>query len=417
MASSRRVKKGPGRRPQSAKRQRFMELRARGWSVRAAAREVGVSRSSGTNWARGHKVYRNGVVVGFVAPLDRFEVRQISTRYLSQDERIEIADLRLAGLSLRAIAQKLGRSPSTISRELRRNVGPGRGYRPFDAHRRATTRRARQHRRRVDTNSELAAVVGELLAQRWSPQQISRHLRLHFPDDPSMRLCHESIYQAVYQPNSRFLRPSRLAPHRRSPLRTGRDHRRAHHRQQRRRGRFQQPMLTIHDRPFPPVDRSEAGHWEGDLIIGDNHLSAIGTLVERQTRMVRLVHLPRADSDSLHGALVARMRDLPAALMRSITWDQGTEMARHLATTEKLGAPVYFCDSRSPWQRGSNENTNGLLRDYFPKGVTLINHPPEHLQAVEDELNHRPRMVLQDRCPADSFAALIASQSPSVLRR
>ncbi|WP_420093444.1 IS30 family transposase [Mycolicibacter kumamotonensis] len=385
--------------------------------MRAAAREVGVSRSSGTNWARGHKVYRNGVVIGFVAPLDRLAVRQISTRYLSEDERIEIADLRRSGLSLRAIAQKLSRSPSTISRELRRNTVPGRGYRPFDAHRRATVRRARQHRRRLDTNSDLSAVVSELLAQRWSPQQISRHLRLRFLDDPSMWLCHESIYQAVYQPNSRFLRPSRLAPHRRSPLRTGRDHRRAHHRKQRRNGRFQQPMLTIHDRPFPAIDRSEAGHWEGDLIIGDNHLSAIGTLVERQTRMVRLVHLPRADSDSLHAALVARMKDLPAALMRSITWDQGTEMARHLATTEKLGAPVYFCDSRSPWQRGSNENTNGLLRDYFPKGVTLINHPPAHLRAVEHELNHRPRMVLQDRCPADLFAALLASQKPSVLRR
>ena len=143
----------------------------------------------------------------------------------------------------------------------------------------------------------------------------------------------------------------------------------------------------------------------------------IGTLVERQTRMLRLVHLPRADSDSLHGALVARMRDLPPALMRSITSDQGTEMARHLAATNKLGAPVYFCDSRSSWQRGSNENTNGLLRDYFPKCVTLINHLPAHLQAVEDELNQRPRMVLQDRCPADLFAILLASQNPSVLRR
>jgi IS30 family transposase len=232
-----------------------------------------------------------------------------------------------------------------------------------------------------------------------------------------MWLCHESIYQAVYQPNSRFLRPSRLAPHRRSPLRTGRDHRRAHQRQQRRRPRFQQPMLTIHDRPFPVLDRSEAGHWEGDLIIGNNHLSAIGTLVERQTRMVRLVHLPRSDADSLHTALVGRMQDLPAWLMRSITWDQGTEMARHLATTDKLGAPVYFCDSRSPWQRGTNENTNGLLRDYFPKSVSLTNHSPAHLLAVEHELNHRPRMVLQDRCPADLFAALLASNGPSVLRR
>jgi len=411
------VKKGPGRRPQSAKRQQFMELRARGWSVRAAAREVGVSRTSGANWARGHKIYRNGVVVGFVASLDPLAVRQISSRYLTQDERIEIADLRQSGLSLRVIAVRLGRAPSTISRELRRNSVAGRGYRPFDAHRRATVRRTRRHRRRVETNGQLRDVVAELLLRRWSPQQVSHHLRHRFPDDPSMWLCDESIYQVVYQPNSRFLRPSPLAPHRRSPLRTGRDHRRAHQRQQRRRPRFQQPMLTIHDRPFPAIDRSEAGHWEGDLIIGNNHSSAIGTLVERQTRMVRLVHLPRSDADPLHAALVARMRDLPPTLMRSITWDQGTEMARHLAITDKLGAPVYFCDSRSPWQRGSNENTNGLLRDYFPKGVSLTNHPPAHLLAVEHELNHRPRIVLQDRCPADLFAALLASEDSSMLRR
>jgi IS30 family transposase len=394
-----------------------MELRARGWSAWAAAREVGVSRTCGANWSRGYKTYRNGAVVGFVAPLDRLAVRQISTRYLTQDERIEIADLRRSGLSVRAIATRLTRAPSTISRELRRNAVAGRGYHAFDAHRRATVRRARRHRRRIDINCELSAVIAELLLQRWSPQQISRHLRVRFADDPSMWLSHESIYQAVYQPDSRFLRPSRLAPHRRSPLRTGRDHRRAHQRQQRRRPRFQQPMLSIHDRPFPALDRSEAGHWEGDLIIGDNHLSAIGTLVERQTRMVRLVHLPRSDGDSLHAALVARMQDLPPALMRSITWDQGTEMARHLATTDKLGAPVYFCDSRSPWQRGSNENTNGLLRDYFPKGVSLAKHPPQHLLAVERELNRRPRMVLGDRSPADLFAALLASNGPSVLRR
>jgi transposase, IS30 family len=261
LTSSRRVKKGPGRRPQSAKRHRFMELRARGWSVRAA-REVGVSRSSGANWSRGHKTYRNGVVVGFVAPLDRLAVRQISSRYLSQDERIEIADLRQSGLSLRAIACQLNRAPSTISRELRRNSVAVRGYRPFEAHRRATVRRGRPHRRRVETNDQLSGVVTELLLRRWSPQQISRHLRRRFADNPSMWLCHESIYQAVYQPNSRFLRPSPLAPHRRSPLRTGRDHRRAHRHQQRRRPRFQHPMLTIHERPFPSQDRSQAGHWE-----------------------------------------------------------------------------------------------------------------------------------------------------------
>ena len=201
-----------------------MELRARGWSIRAAAREVGVSRSAATNWTRGYKTYRNGVEVGFVPPLDSLAVREISPRYLSQDERIQIADLRRAGLSMRVIADQLGRAPSTISRELRRNAGTQSGYQPFEAHRRATARRARHHRRRVDTNGHLGEMIAELLGQRWSPQQISRHLRLRFPEDPSMWLCAESIYQAVYQPNSRFLRPSRLAPHRRSPLRTGRDH-------------------------------------------------------------------------------------------------------------------------------------------------------------------------------------------------
>jgi transposase, IS30 family len=262
LSSSRRVKKGPGRRPQSAKRQRFMELRERGWSILAAAREVGVSRTTGNNWTRGYKTYRRGQVVRFVPPLERLAVRQISSRFLSQDERIEIADLRHAGLSIRQVAARLGRAPSTISRELRRNSITGHGYRPFEAHRRATARRARHNRRRVERNRRLRQLLGELLAQRWSPQQISRHLRRRFPNEPEMWLCHESIYQSVYQPGSPFLRPSTLAPQHRSPLRTGRDHRRAHQRDNRRRPRFEQPMLTIHQRPFDPEDRSEAGHWE-----------------------------------------------------------------------------------------------------------------------------------------------------------
>ena len=414
--SSRRVKKGPGRRPQSAKRQRFTELRARGWSILAAAREVGVSRTTGNNWSRGYKTYRNGQVAGFVPALDRAAVRQISARYLSQDERIEIADLRHAGLSIRQIAERLGRAPSTVSRELRRNATTG-GYRPFEAHRRATARRARHHRRRVETSEELRRLVAELLAQRWSPEQVSRQLRLRFPDEPTMRLCHESIYQAIYQPGSPLMRPSPLAPHHRSPLRSGRDHRRAHQHAQHRRPRFEQPMLTIRHRPFDPLDRSEAGHWEGDLIIGKDQGSAIGTLVERQTRTVRLLHMPCRDSDTLHEALKARLSDLPPRLLLSITWDQGTEMARHLAITRSLGAPVYFCDPHSPWQRGSNENTNGLLRDYFPKGTDLSVHSPQHLLAVENELNNRPRRVLDDRAPAELFAVLLASESPPVLRR
>jgi transposase, IS30 family len=260
-------------------------------------------------------------------------------------------------LSIRQIAHRLGRAPSTISRELRRNSTGSRGYRPFEAHRRATARRARHHRRRIETNAELRELIGELPSQRWSPQQISRQLRRRFRDEPAMWLCHESIYQAVYQPGSVLLRPSKLAPHHRSPLRTGRDHRRARQRVERRRPRFEQPMLTIHQRPFQPEDRSEAGHWEGDIIVGKDQRSAIGTLVERTTRLVRLLHLPQRDGDTLHAALIARMADLPPALLRSITWDQGTEMARHLTITKSLGAPVYFCDSRSPWQRGSNENT------------------------------------------------------------
>jgi len=176
-------------------------------------------------------------------------------------------------------------------------------------------------------------------------------------------------------------------------------------------------MLTIHQRPFDPEDRSQAGHWEGDLIVGKDQGSAIGTLVERQTRVVRLLHLPRRDGDALHEALKTRLGDLPPELRRSITRDQGTEMARHVQITKSLGFPVYFCDSHSPWQRGTNENTNGLLRDYFPKGTDLSIHPAEHLLEVENELNTRPRKVLGDRSPDELFRALLASQNQSVLQR
>ncbi len=188
MSSSRRVKKGPGRRPQSAKRQRFMELRARGWSISAAGREVGVSRTAANNWARGYKTYRRGEAVGFVPALDRLAVRQISSRYLSEEERINIADLRRSGLSIRKIADQLGRAPSTVSRELRRNSRRDGQYRPFEAHRWAVQRRVRRHRRRIDKNPDLCELIAELLAQRWSPQQIARHLRRKYPDDRSMWL-------------------------------------------------------------------------------------------------------------------------------------------------------------------------------------------------------------------------------------
>ena len=250
--SSRRVKKGPGRRPLSAKRQRFMELRARGWSIHGAAREVGVSRSAAANWTRGYNVYRRRRSGRFVEPLDRLEVRQISARYLSQEERIEIADLRREGVGVREIARRLGRAPSTISRELRRNRTGGRrpGYRPFEAHR----LRVCPSRLGVATGASRPTTSCAV----WSPScwrsggarsRSAASCASGSPRSPEMWLCHESIYQAVYQPGSPLMRPSPLAPHRRSPLRTGRDHRRAHQRTDRRRPRFEQPMLTIHQRP------------------------------------------------------------------------------------------------------------------------------------------------------------------------
>lgn len=239
-----------------------MELRARGWSVSAAGREVGVSRTSANNWARGYKTYRRGEAVGFVPALNRLAVRQISDRYLSEEERIDIADLHRSGLTVRKIAAKLGRAPSTVSRELRRNGRRDGTYRPFEGHRWAVERRARRHRRRIDKNPGLAELIAELLAQRWSPQQIARHLRQKFADDRSMWLCHESIYQAIYQPKSRLIRPPKVTSLHCGPLRTGRTHRRAHQRPGRRWPRFAQPMLSIHQRPFDPADRSQPGHWE-----------------------------------------------------------------------------------------------------------------------------------------------------------
>ncbi len=293
LSSSRRVKKGPGRRPLSAKRRRFMELRERGMSIDAAAREVGVSRTAGRNWAKGYRKYRAGEVVGFVLALDRLEVREISPRFLSEDERIQIADLHRSGVKGREIARRLGRAPSTISRELRRNATPAKGYRPFEAHRRATVRRARHHRRRVDTNVELRRVISELLAQRWSPQQISRRLRERFPHDPSMWLCPESIYQAIYQPRSPLMRPTPLAPQHRSPLRTGRDHRRAQQRTDRRRPRFEQPTRSIHERPFPPRCRCRpncqpSGHVEAPASFASRVPQITSRTLHRQCRVLSM---------------------------------------------------------------------------------------------------------------------------------
>jgi IS30 family transposase len=409
--SSRRVRKGPGRRPMSEKRRQFLELLAQGWSVRGACRELGIDRSSGNTWKNGAMVRRKDGTVKFVPPLEPLSVRIISPRFLSEDERVQIADLAHRGLGPTAIGQAMGRAPSTISRELRRNLHPSGEYRPFHAHSAAATRRRRIRPLKLAADPVLHSYVLGRLRERWSPQQIARALRLAYPNDSGRRVATETIYQAVYRPGSGMIR--KPAP---SPLRTGRDHRRGHCRQMRAGRRFAQPMLSVHDRGFEPTDRSVAGHWEGDLIVGPHNRSAIGTLVERQTRYVKLLHLPAHNSTELLTALVKTLNELPPPLRRTVTWDQGTEMARHLDITHATGTRIYFCDAASPWQRGSNENTNGLLRQYFPKSTNLAVHTPRDLARVENELNRRPRITLGDRTPAELFAALLASENQPPLR-
>ena len=413
--STRRVRKGPGGRPKSEARRRFVELMAQGWSLRAACVEVGVSRSAGQRWKNGARVRRPDGTVLVVPPLEPLAVRQISPRFLSEDERVKIADLASRGLGPTAIGRELGRAASTISRELRRNLHPSGQYRPFHAHSEAAVRRHRERPMKIIENTALFEFVLARLRLRWSPQQISRALRREFPEEPSMWLATESIYQALYRHQTGLLRRAKTAEAV-SPLRTSRDHRRGHTRIVRAGRRFAQPMLSIHDRGFEPADRSAAGHWEGDLIVGPHHRSAIATLIERQTRYVKLVHLPAQDSATLRTGLVTTLEELPVGLRQSLTWDQGTEMARHLEITAAIGMKIYFCDAASPWQRGSNENANGLLRQYFPKSTDLSVHTPRDLARVENELNGRPRLILGDRAPAELFKALLTSPSTQKLR-
>jgi IS30 family transposase len=393
------------------KRRQLLELLEQGWSVRSACTKLGISRSSGNRWKNGWLVRQKDGTVKFVPPLEPLAARTISPRFLSEAERIQIADLASRGLGPTAIGHALGRAPSTISRELRRNLHSSGQYRPFHAHSAAATRRRRARPLKLSTDAALRAFVFARLQERWSPQQIARSLKLAHPTDPTARVATETIYQAIYRPDSGIIRKPEP-----SPLRTGRDHRRGQSRQVRTRRRFAQPMLSVHDRGFEPTDRSIAGHWEGDLIVGPHSRSAIGTLVERQTRFVRLLHLPAHNSTELLHALVRTLNELPPPLRRTVTWDQGTEMARHLEITQATGTRIYFCDSASPWQRGSNENTNGLLRQYFPKSTDLSIHTARDLARVENELNRRPRITLGDRAPADLFAALLASENPPSLR-
>jgi len=396
-----------GARPLTVERARFQVLLAAGMSVAKASREVGINERTGYDWRRGVaksrsvRVYPNGRIVG---PSGGSADREISARFLSEDERIQIADLRLAGASVRAIARALGRSPSTVSRELRRNASPNGDYRPHAAHRRARFRRARPKQRKLAVNAVLHSLVQERLSRlRWSPEQISADLARRFPDDPLMNVSPETIYQSLYVQGRGELRRE-IA----TCLRTGRTVRKPQRKPGQRHSRFTDPMLMISERPAEVEDRAVPGHWEGDLIVGPGHLSAVGTLVERSTRFVLLVHLPHDHSgETVRDGLIAAIQTLPSQLRKSLTWDQGTEMARHRDFTLATDMPVYFCDPASPWQRGSNENTNGLLRQYFPKGTDLSAYGPEDLEHVAQELNGRPRKTLGWNTPAERLRDLL----------
>ncbi|WP_344545205.1 IS30 family transposase, partial [Streptomyces levis] len=286
--------------------------------------------------------------------------------------------------SVRAIAAELGRSPSTISREIRRNGMPLRGdasrwaYRPHAAQSRADARRPRPKPGKIGQNPELRDFIQHYLERRWSPEQICQALKTRFPDRPEMHVTHETIYQALYVQGRGELRRE-LA----RALRTGRTHRRPHRSSTRRQPRMAPGMVMISERPAEAADRAIPGHWEGDLIIGKGLKSAIGTLVERSSRFVALVHLPDGRQPAqMRDALIRTVSAFPAQLKRSLTWDQGSEMHLHTQFSTATDMPVYFCDPGSPWQRGSNENTNGLLRQYFPKGTDLTAHTPEDLVAV-----------------------------------
>jgi len=376
------------------KQAEFWVLMARGSTLTAACDAVGVNRRTGRHWRQ--------------APGGRIPRRrpEPSGRYLGLDERLRIADLRLAGIGVRAIAIQLGRSPSTISRELTRN-GPvpgarGRGkYVPYAAQKRAELRGHRPKASKFD-DAELASVVQAKLCVKWSPEQISLHLAAHFPGRAEMQVCPETIYQALFVQGRGHLRAD-LHQH----LRTGRAVRRPHRSTAKRASKIPD-MILISERPAEVADRAVPGHWEGDLILGSNCRSAIATLVERQSRFVMLVHLPDDHgAETVRDGLLAAIATLPHHLRKSLTWDQGTELAKHREITLATNMDIYFCDPHSPWQRGSNENTNGLLRQYFPKGTDLSVHTPERLLEVATELNARPRKTLAGNTPAQAMQRLL----------
>lgn len=394
-----------GRRRLTEERRIYLQLVQQGMSSVEACRIVGINYRTGKRWRNGRAP--SGRTVG--APPIPAVAPSGPSRHLREADRIHIADRLREKTTIRQIAAELGRSPSTTSREIRRNgtVDPrgARHYRPHSAQARADSRRPRPKPGKIAQNLELRAFIQEHLDLRWSPEQICQALRTRFPQRPELHVVHETVYQALYVQGRGELRRE-LA----KALRTGRVRRKPRRQAQQRQPRFRDPMVMISERPAEAEDRAVPGHWEGDLIIGKDGTSAIGTLVERSTRYVMLLHLPNGrGTEPVRDALVETVQTLPAHLKRSLTWDQGSEMGRHREFTIASAVPVYFCDPASPWQRGSNENTNGLLRQYFPKSTDLSVHTREHLDAVAAELNGRPRKTLGWETPAERLHKLLTA--------
>ena len=389
----------------------FWELVCGGVTHVEAAALVGVGSTTGQRWLSSTGGIRPRLVlVAGVNPSRR-------TRCLTEFEREHIG-LRLAqGVGVRQIARELSRAPSTVSREIKRNGFTRDGYYPDGrpkgywryrgllAQSRAETRRRRPKQRKLATCPRLAEQVQTRLDKRWSPRQVATSLRRDFPDDPEMWVSHETIYQSLYVQGRGGLRRDLH-----TKLRTGRAVRRAQAATRRRTGRSTIPdLISISERPAEAADRAVPGHWEGDLIIGKDGASAIGTLVERTTRYCMLLHLPHGHSaEQVRDTMIVTIATLPDHLWRSLTWDRGLEMRKHRDITVATGLEIYFCDPHSPWQRGSNENTNGLLRQYFPKGTDLSVHSAEHLAAVAVELNGRPRETLDWKTPAEALNQLLS---------
>jgi transposase, IS30 family len=375
------------------KQERFVGLIRQGVSNSEACRIVGINRKTGTRWRYGRTIRNKAGEPVHYPPVSGAAPQQRHPRYLSLAERTMIATLHRAGVSVRGIAEQLGRAASTVSRELRRNADDQGCYLPATAERLTVKRQSRPSRtRRLARDEQLCGVVAELLGKRWSPEQIAYELPVRFPDQPDRHLCSESIYQAIYDPRIALTRPAKRRRRRRRRRVQGLE----------RRGRIT-AMTMIAERPAEVNDRVQVGHWEGDCIMGTENRSAIGTLVERVTRFLVLVHLPtsRPTSEAMRDGVADALGPLAPHLRRTLTWDQGRELSLHQQITAAIGTRIFFCDAHSPWQRGSNENMNGLLRDYFPKGTDLATISPEELQRVADEINDRPRKTLGWARPAD----------------